>query len=384
MHADTKRVITLTRDLIATNSENPPGREAEVAKVLRDHLESFGLACKSIGSSDRPNLIFYTHEDELGPLVIHGHMDTVPVGDLEDWSFDPFAGEIHNGRLYGRGACDMKGPVAALAETMIQYIEERPKVPLVMLATSDEESGCSGAEAVAKSGLLSGIPFGVCAEPTDLKVLVGEKGMLWSRVVARGKAAHGSRPEEGLNAISLCIRALDVLTSSPYPFEDTELMGSPTTNIGMIQGGVKINVVPDSCTAQIDMRLVKGQDTEGILAEMRRRIAEAGLSDHVSIEYIHGKPAVVTPSDAPIVEVSLGALERVTGSRPQITAATFGTDCSVLQPKIGIVNVILGPGSIEQAHQPDEFIVVDQMLHAVDVYLDIVHNIAKKKNAGSQ
>ncbi|MCF2136289.1 MAG: M20 family metallopeptidase [Candidatus Thorarchaeota archaeon] len=377
MRADRDRIIAFARELIATNSENPPGHEAEVAKLLREHLEGYGLACKSVGSSNRPNLIFYTHEGETGPLVIHGHMDTVPVGDIKDWDYDPFAGEIHNGRLYGRGACDMKGPVAALAETMIQYVEEHPKVPLVMLATSDEESGCSGAEAVAKSGLLEGIPFGVCAEPTDLKVLVGEKGMLWTRVVARGKAAHGSRPEEGLNAITLCTDALRVLTATPYPFEDTELMGAPTINVGMIEGGVKINVVPDSCQAQIDMRLVKGQDIEGTLAEMRRRLTEAGLSDHVSVEYLHGKPAVITPSDAPIVDAALGALERVVGSRPQITAATYGTDCSVLQPKIGIVNVILGPGSIEQAHQPNEFILVDQLLQAVDVYLDTVHNIAK-------
>ncbi len=376
MTVDESRVTKLARDLIAANSENPPGHEAEVAKVLIEHMEAYGIGHRAVGTPQRPNLIFYTHEDEVGPLVIHGHMDTVPVGSLDDWDYDPFAGEMVNGRLYGRGACDMKGPVAALAETMILYASEGHSTPLVMLATSDEESGCSGAEAVASSGLLKGIPYGVCAEPTSLGVLVGEKGMLWSRVVAHGKSAHGSRPEEGVNAIQLCTEALDILTRSPYPFENTPLMGEPTINVGVISGGVKINVVPDRCEAQIDMRLVKGQDTDMILSLMRDRLRDAGLSDRVDVEYIHGKPAVITPEDSPIVDLALNAVESVTGVKPALTSATYGTDCSVLQPKIGITNVICGPGSIEQAHQPNEFIRIDEMLKAVNVYLTIARGLS--------
>ncbi|MGQ4871574.1 MAG: M20 family metallopeptidase, partial [Candidatus Thorarchaeota archaeon] len=240
MPVDRSRVVRLARDLIATDSQSPPGREAEVASVLRDHLEAHGIACILVGPKDRPNLLFYSHEGRKGPLVIHGHMDTVPVGPRENWLHDPFDGEIVDGRLYGRGACDMKGPLAALAETLILYTEEKHEVPLLMLATSDEESGCSGAEEVARSGILSGVKYGICAEPTNLRVLVGEKGMLWVRVVARGKSAHGSCPHEGVNAIELCMRALDVLTHAEYSFEETEFMGRPTINVGRIEGGVKI------------------------------------------------------------------------------------------------------------------------------------------------
>jgi succinyl-diaminopimelate desuccinylase len=293
------------------------------------------------------------------------------------WDYDPFGAEIVDGLMYGRGTCDMKGPVAALAETMILYSQEDHNQPLLMLATSDEESGCSGAEEVAKNGVLEGVPFGVCAEPTDLNILVGEKGLSWSRIVATGKSAHGSRPEEGVNAIQLCIDALAIVTGSEYEFEEDDLMGVPTLNVGLAKGGVKINVVPDHCEIHLDMRIVKGQTPTGILTQMNSRLEESGLADRVKVEYIHGKPAVMTPVDSEIVKVSMDAVEQITGNVPALGAATYGTDCSVLQPEIGITNVICGPGSIEQAHQPNEFIRIDQLLQSVDVYMAIARRFDK-------
>ena len=291
---DKSRVLKLLKDLIATNSENPPGHEADVAKVLRDHMESHSIECTTVGPAKRPNLIFSSHDGQKGDIVMHGHMDTVPIGPPESWTHDPFSSEIVDGRLFGRGACDMKGPVAALAETLILYAEKRHSKPLVMLATSDEESGCSGAEEVAASGFLNGVRFGVCAEPTSLQVLVGEKGMFWSKVVAKGKSAHGSRPEEGINAIQDCIDAIQVIKGEEFPYEAHELLGTPTLNIGVIEGGIKINVVPDSCEAQLDMRIVKGQDPDSLLKSMNDLLESAGLADRVKVEYVHGKPAVLT------------------------------------------------------------------------------------------
>ncbi|TET07705.1 MAG: M20 family peptidase [Candidatus Thorarchaeota archaeon] len=370
------RVLSLLKELISANSENPPGYEADVANILRDHMESHGISCVSVGSSKRPNLIFSSHDGEKGDLVMHGHMDTVPIGQLEKWSHNPFASEIVEGRLYGRGACDMKGPVAALAETLILYTEARHNKPCVMLTTSDEESGCSGAEEVAASGLLEGVKFGVCAEPTNLEILIGEKGLFWSKVISTGKSAHGSRPEEGENAIESCIDAIKILTSEPYPYTEDAFLGKPTMNIGVIQGGIKINVVPDTCDALLDMRIVKDQDPESLLKAMNTRIESAGLSGRVHVEYVHGKPAVMTPIDAEIVGIAKSAATKVTGTEPSLSTATYGTDCSVLQPKVGILHVICGPGSIEQAHQPDEYIRLDELYQSVDIYLEITRHFA--------
>ncbi|MBY8997889.1 MAG: M20 family metallopeptidase [Candidatus Thorarchaeota archaeon] len=373
---DESRVLTLVKELVATNSENPQGITEEVATVLRDHMESHGIACTPVGLTERPNLIFSSHDGQTGDILMHGHIDTVPIGLPESWSHDPFSSEIVDGLLYGRGSCDMKGPVAALAETLILYTEERHTKPLVVLATSDEETGCHGAEVVAKSGKLDGIKFGVCAEPTNLQVLVGEKGIFWSKIVATGKSAHGSRPEEGLNAIQACMDAIRLITEEPFPFEADELLGTPTMNVGVIEGGMKVNIVPDTCEAQLDMRLVKGQDPDALLKAMNARLESAGLSDRVQAEYIHGKPAVLTPVDSEIVTLARTVVERVTGKSPTLSTATYGTDCSVLQPDVGILNVICGPGSIEQAHQPDEFIFLDELYQSVDVYLEIARNFS--------
>ena len=368
---DKSRVLSLLKEMIATNSENPPGREEEVAKILHDHMEANGISCISVGPSKRPNLIFSSHDGEKGELVMHGHMDTVPIGNLDSWDYDPFASEIMDGFLYGRGACDMKGPVAALTEALILYTEEKHEKPLLVLTTSDEESGCSGAEEVAKSGELSGVKFGVCAEPTSLQVLVGEKGIFWSKVIAEGKSAHGSRPEEGVNAIQLCMDALRAITADPYPYEQDDLLGDPTISIGMINGGIKVNVVAANCEAQVDMRTVKGQSPDSLLEQMNERIYAIGLADRVRVEYIHGKPAVSTPKDSEIVTIALEEVKRVIGHKPALSSATYGTDCSVLQPKVGILNVICGPGSIEQAHQPNEYIELEQVYQSVDIYLGI-------------
>jgi succinyl-diaminopimelate desuccinylase len=245
------RVLGLLKELVAANSENPPGHEEEVAKILRDHMETHGISCVSVGSNRRPNLIFSSHDGQKGDLVLHGHMDTVPAGTLANWSHDPFKPKVVGGRLYGRGACDMKGPLAALSEALIIYTEERHSMPLLMLSTSDEEDGCSGAEEIARSRKLDGVRFGVCAEPTDPHVLLGEKGLFWSRVVAIGKSAHGSRPEQGVNAIMTCFKAIHILTAEGYPYEDDALLGTSTINLGTIHGGVKVNIVPDVCEAEL-------------------------------------------------------------------------------------------------------------------------------------
>lgn len=365
------RVVGLLKELVAAKSENPPGHEEEVAKVLQDHMDAHGISCTSVGSKNRPNLIFSSHDGQNGQLVMHGHMDTVPVGNMTNWSYDPFQSEIINGRFYGRGACDMKGPLAALSEALIIYAEEKHAEPLMMLCTSDEESGFSGAEEVARSGKLAGVRFGVCAEPTDLHVLLGEKGLFWFKVLSMGKSAHGSRPEEGINAISNCIDAIRILTSEPYPYDYDALLGAPTLNIGTIRGGMKINVVPDACEAEIDMRVVKGQTPESLLKLMNARLRSSCLADTIRIEHLLGKLSILTPSESEIAQIAIAEVERVKQSKVEIGTATFGTDCSVLQPMCGILNVICGPGSIEQAHQPNEFIRLDQIFQAIKIYLGI-------------
>ncbi|TFG13749.1 M20 family peptidase [Candidatus Thorarchaeota archaeon] len=373
--ADRSRVLNLAKSLIMTKSENPPGHEHEVASIIRNHLESYGISCKQVGNPKRPNLIFSTSENINGKLLLHGHMDTVPAGSLKEWNMDPFGAVMEGNSLYGRGSCDMKGPLSALAETMILYSQERHKEPLMMLATSEEETTCGGAEAAAKSDLLESVKYGICAEPTSLNVLIGEKGLLWLRLSTKGRAAHGSTPELGKNAIKLCMKALEVILQYDYSFVKNKILGEPTINLGKISGGNKINIVPEECEAELDMRLVKGQIPQEIVNQMNSVLKQHGIEDGVCIDTMRSKPTILTPKDSEIVTMTLDAVENILGSRPPLEAATYGTDCSVLQPKLGIENVICGPGSIKLAHQPNEHINIDELLRAVEIYQSIARNL---------
>ncbi|MFW9862066.1 MAG: M20 family metallopeptidase [Candidatus Thorarchaeota archaeon] len=366
-----KRVLSLAKKLIAANSENPPGREREVAEVLLSHFEPYGIHRTQVGSDDRPNLVFSTHDGEMGSLVLHGHMDTVPAGPREKWEHDPFGCEVVDGRLYGRGAADMKGPLAALAEAMILYKKANHKEPLLLLATSNEENGLLGAEEVANSGIMRGVKYGVCAEPTSLQLFLGVKGVVWVKVTATGKTGHSSRPDTGNNAIDLCIQAIHVLTHGDYPCEPDALLGEYTMNVGKIEGGTQQGVIPESCEALIDMRIVKGQTPESIMDLMRRHLDDAGIGQYISIENYNSSYTTITPFDSKIVKFATRAIEDLTGSQPTLGVATYGSDASVLQNRIGISNIIYGPGSIAQAHQPNEYIEIDELLKSIDVYLHI-------------
>jgi acetylornithine deacetylase/succinyl-diaminopimelate desuccinylase-like protein len=268
----------------------------------------------------------------------------------------------------------MKGPLAALAETMILYKKENHQEPLLLLATSNEENGLLGAEEIADSGVLQGVEYGVCAEPTSLRLYLGEKGVVWVHVKATGEAGHSSRPDTGINAIDMCIRAIQVLMAGDYPSEPNELLGHHTMNIGKIEGGTQQGVTPDTCKAQIDMRLVKGQTPEGIMELMRNHLDEAGFGQEITIENVNSSYTTITPVNSKIAQFASKAIEALTGKKPELGVATYGSDSSVLQARVGISNIIFGPGSITQAHQPNEYIEIDELFKSVDVYLHIARS----------
>ncbi|MFW9890428.1 MAG: M20 family metallopeptidase, partial [Candidatus Thorarchaeota archaeon] len=180
-----------------------------------------------------------------------------------------------------------------------------------------------------------------------------------------------SRPDTGMNAIDLCIQAIHVLTQGDYPSEPDALLGNHTMNVGRIEGGTQQGVIPESCEALIDMRIVKGQTPESIMNLMQQHLDDAGIAQHISIENYNRSYTTITPVDSKIVRFASRAIVDLTGLQPKLGVATYGSDASVLQNRVGISNVILGPGSIAQAHQPNEYIEIDELLKSADVYLHI-------------
>jgi succinyl-diaminopimelate desuccinylase len=289
-----------------------------------------------------------------------GHLDTVPLGGAP-WTVEPF-GELRDGRLYGRGASDMKGGVAAIvvaAERVAALGEGAAGLELVLCA--GEETGCEGALHMASTGALGRAGAVLVAEPTGGVPHVAHKGVLWARASAEGRTAHGSAPHLGINAIYPLARAVAAfaelrLEAPPHP-----VLGEPTLNVGTISGGVGVNVVPDRASAGIDVRTVPGLASETVLERLR-----AAAGPDVSVEPLIDLAPVVTDPDDPWVR----EVVEVAGS--SAGGLAYFTDAAALTPAYGDVpTVIWGPGEAAQAHQTDEWAQAAKIDSAADAFTEV-------------
>lgn len=362
--------VALTRQLIGFETVNPPGRERACAAFLADILEGAGFSCALIDlAEDRCSLIATRRGRGEGlPLAFTGHLDVVPLG-AATWTHSPFAGDVIAGKLFGRGASDMKAGVAAfvcaaLAEP--EAIEAGPGTTLIL--TAGEETGCVGAIALVAGGRIEPAGALIVGEPTGNAVFVGHKGALWLRGVARGITAHGSMPELGDNAILKAARAVQALTAYRFGTEPHPALGRPTLNIGTIAGGLNINSVPDRCEIGIDIRTVPGLDH----AWLRQDVARTAGPD-LDLEVLIDLPGIWTEMDLPWVKEVARQVAEETGQTAQVATATYFTDAAVLTPALkGMPTLILGPGEPSQAHQTDEWCSVARINEAAAIYRRVI------------
>ena len=379
MEIKRERAIQFLQELIQINSVNPPGNELEVAEKIAEHAEAAGLETEiKMVEENRANiLIRYKGKNPDRPaLVFSGHMDTVHIGD-EPWEFDPFAAEIVDGKMYGRGSCDMKSGVAGTVEAMILLKESGyvPEGDILFAGTMGEEIGKIGAEAFVDSGDLKGAGAMVVAEPTDGEVITAHKGTLWFEFKTYGKTAHGSMANEGVNAILHMNEIMNRLIN--YRFNDPEhhyLLNVPSMNIGKIEGGIGTNVVPDYCKLFVDIRTTPGalndqvlDDVSQILKELENEIENF----HAEITVFNNSLPLYTDKDDPFVKLALEINHEQNGTPLQEKAANYGTDASVFGPGLDIPIVIYGPGKPEMAHQPNEYVEIDKYLSSIEYYVEM-------------
>lgn len=333
-----------------------------LAKCLAQWLE--GPDCEVILEEvkpGRPNLIARFAPMDGRPRILLGpHLDTVGVGNM---TIDPFGGEFRDGKIWGRGASDTKGPMAAMLWALRENAPILRDLPVAVdfVAFMGEESGQWGSKHFAEHhGRHYG--FAIVGEPTSLDVVYTTKGSLWATVEAKGKAAHSSMPEKGDNAVMKLARALSVLEKymqlrlQTYPHP---VLGNATLNIGTFFGGSRANIVPDSARAQLDIRVTPQlHEAGGALDLLENVIREMALP--LQLIYAHENPPMDTPVDHPILQLLLL-------SRPgaRTVGAPWFSDAAHLSRR-GIPSVCLGPGSIDQAHTADEFIKVDDLLAGVE------------------
>lgn len=375
------RVVELLQELVRIPSVNPQGDagtphtgEGEMAMFVGDFLVALGMEVEmQFVEEGRPNVIGRLRSKHSRKHLLLGpHMDTVSVTGM---TLDPFSGELRDGRVWGRGACDTKGPMAAMLEAL-RLMGEEKRVPaetdVWFTGLMGEESGNDGIEFLMQSDFFAkrGVKpdFGVAGEPTDLKVVHRHKGAFWFRVRARGRSAHASRPDLGDNAILKIRRALDyVLGELPSAYAN---LRDPTLtpsgfNVTTIRGGHKVNIIPDACEFEVDHRSLPQESHTEILARVRTTLPD------FEVEVISDRPGLDTPADHPWISGlvdALGGKGKADAERGGFLAsASWFADCSVMA-KHGVPAIAFGPGSILQAHTKDEFIEVKELEQGLEVF----------------
>ncbi|MFN3926148.1 MAG: M20 family metallopeptidase [Pseudanabaenaceae cyanobacterium] len=362
--------IQLTRALLNFNTINPPGLEYNCAQYLAGMLSAVGFQVASYEFAPQRTSIIARLQgvSDRPPLCFTGHLDTVPLG-ATPWQYDPFAGETAGDRLYGRGATDMKGGVAAMVATGIQ-LGQLPelKAGLVLVITAGEETCLQGAYHLASlEGVLGTAGAIVVGEPTGNYPWIGHKGVVRFEITLRGVTAHASMPEEGINAIHKGAAAVLKLQDYQFQVMPHPLLGKPTLNIGTIAGGLNINSVPDRCVLGIDIRTIPGQDHQSIQAEL-----QALLGPEAEIKLIEQAPSIASPSQDQWLETVFGITAPYLPHPPTPQGAPFVTDAAVLRPAYGNPpTVILGPGEPTLAHKTDEYCHLSKIRAITEIYRQI-------------
>ncbi len=380
------------RQLVAIPSVNPMGRSVAGPEYfecrLTDYLQALfarlGLPWqRQTIAPQRDNIVArLAGESAAGKTLVmfEVHQDTVPVDGM---TIPPWEAGVRNGRLYGRGACDVKGGMAAMLTAIARLADARPRnrPDVVLACTVNEEHGFTGATGLCRlwsndsPSLFPKPPdAAIVAEPTQLDVVVAHKGVVRWRCHANGRAAHSSRPEAGDNAIYRMARVVSALAHYDRDLlagrKTHPLCGRPTLSVGTIAGGLSVNTVPDRATIEIDRRLLPGEDP----AEAHRQVIDylaRAIADGDELAHIHHdppfmqNPGLSEAANAGLAE-RMAAAVRSVGRRGNIIGVSFGTDATAISAA-GIPTVVFGPGSIEQAHTADEWISLAEVEEAAEI-----------------
>jgi acetylornithine deacetylase len=374
--------IQLLRDMIAIPSVNPmtTNSGAPVERAMGNFIETMltraGIDCeRQQVAGGRDNVIGIVQGNSNGAgVMLNSHMDTVPVDNMSISPFDP---TIKDGRIFGRGSCDAKASLAAMLTAVINYAQQSDRpATVVFAAMADEEFSFSGSwKLIEKQWPVSACVIG---EPTRLRRVIAHKGLVRWRISVEGLSAHGATPELGRNAVydaARVVLALQEFARQLSTGESHHLLGHTTLNVGRISGGQSVNIVPDRCVLEAEMRLLPNADGQHCLEECLEFVrARVGPEVQLTFEepYLLD-PAMETPSDALIV-TSLGeARQQEIGDAGALEGANYGTDGSKLA-RAGIQTVICGPGDIAQAHTDSEFVEVEQVELAARVYGHLLSN----------
>lgn len=370
-------VVSLLERLVSLNTENPPGHELEAAKYLAEVLELVG--CRVMLDEFEPGRanVIATYANGPGPtFAFNSHIDVVPAG--ADWQHDPFVARIDGGNLYARGACDAKGPIAAMVMAVTELVASRDQWSGTLMAifVADEEVGSAGAKhfaAIAEQA----IDYVVVGEPTSNQPVIAHKGSLRPIVRIHGKSAHSGTPDLGINALYEAAKLVGLVeqTHQQVKCHHHHLVGNASLTITRLNGGHADNVVPDRCDLMLDRRMVPGESEAQVRADIQAMLDLAASEFGLHTEIVEWKAttggASETDKNHPVVRASVEAARRAAGGGT-VEIGGFQGGCDLVHfRKLGANGVVIGPGSLAVAHQPEEFVPLDELEGAVSLYRDI-------------
>lgn len=361
--------IELTQELVRINSENPPGNEREIAKYIKDFLDDLKIFVELI-EFDKNRFDVVASIGTGKGLMFNGHMDTVPVG--ENWRYDPFEGRIADGKIYGRGASDMKGGIASILSAVKNLSKENIKRKLLLVFVADEEVALKGSEYLirSKKEIFQDVKYGIVGECTNLMIRIAQKGIVHLKVGFKGKSAHGSKPELGDNAI---YKAADFIQEIRKLIEQLKkrrniVLGSGTINIGTISGGTKINVVPDFCDVEIDRRIIPGETPDYAIKQIKKILKKLKLKADIKLVADSRLPMQLN-KNLELIKILRGITKtRLLGESGYTEAELFYRDARV-------PCVSCGPGISELAHVANEYIPIKNLQRATKIYEKLIRKV---------
>ena len=374
-HIDARELIAFLQQLIRANSENPPGNEKKTALLLADKLRSFGCDVQLPEvEKDRPNVIGILAGEQRDNILFNGHTDTVKVGHTRNWTVDPIGGEIKDGYICGRGACDMKAGLAAMVFAMQALKQTRVsfKKGIMFTGVIDEEVYFKGTKALIKEKVLQECKLGFVSEPTSLKIVTRQKGGIEYRARTFGKYAHSGRAYQGENAIlrmGKVLGALEAYNQDLAQRMDLPVLRYPTVNVGTIRGGTGVTLVPDRCQVEFDRQVLPGEPIEDVAREVEQVFRSIRQDHGIDVELVKTQqfnPWQIQPQHPVVVRLQRAA-EKVIGRPPAFSALNGYCEVELLAAA-GIPSVVFGPGADSAAHAPDERVAIREVVDAARVY----------------
>lgn len=375
--------LVLLQDLVRIPSPNPPGDARAIAVFIADVMRGIGCEVDILAPETKPEAqsVIATIGQGEPVVMLHAHIDTVPIAADEagHWSVDPYEAIIKDGRVYGKGSVDDKAPLAAMMAALAFAAEHRRdlKGTLVLVAAAEEETGGQlGTRWLAESGHLPVCNFIVVGEQTYNRVATAHKGVMRATVRTTGRSVHATNPDRGINAITAMARvvqALDAyhrdLASRVHP-----MVGVPTCNVGVIQGGSTANAVPDSCVVYLDRRMVPGEDPADVQAELMRVVdsvdvspAQAAIDDFLVSNWFS------STVDSPLAQTFMQCVEHELNDDPGPVGYLPGSDAKHLTKQTRGEMIIFGPGSYEVAHAFDEYVDIEEFGSTVRILSEFVN-----------